>query len=557
MRRFPRCGAAVAVTLVLLAAAVPAGGRRIAVLPAANASGPSYDVLAVGIERHLLRSLEVLAATRPELDVVPADSVRAAAPGCIEAVRTLLSADELLSSLVTVADDVALVRLELSAAGRGSPAGSEVVREAVSTIAVDPGVFLPAVGRVLGIEVTHADRQRLAGVETSGAALEAFLRGERLRTVAANSRHFHDAAEAYRRAVERDPDLVEAAAGVVEVRCRQYTFHSDERLLEFAETSIDSLLSVAPGDERVRRAHGVLLIASGRLKHGLDRLDDVLMTSPHDPVALRHAGRALRELGRREEAERMFTRLTELHPADWRGYAEFGVSRFNTQSLHEALLHFAQVVALNPEASRMWSNVAGVLHFMEEPARSIEAFERSLEIERSHHTLRNLSVMYFRSGDFDSAERVLLDALAGTPTDYRLWGALGTIRSHMGKTAESRKAYERAALEAEKLLECSPGDVLLMLDLAGYHGMLGKKAAAGALIESALELGGESFLTLKRIAQAYEVLEERDRALELIEEALRGGYPLSRIESSPGLRRLREDPRYGGMLDRLGLSVND
>ncbi len=540
--------------IVLLAVCAHAAAQRIAVLPATNSSGPTHDAFALGVEKAVVRILETLGETRPELEVVPPDSVRAAVPRSAASARSALGVDALLSIDITVAEDRATVSLELAGAGRGSRTGTGVVRGALSTLAMDDHALLPAVGGALGVTVTHDDRQRLAGVVTDDAALAAFVEGERFRNLGGNEARREAALDSYRRALSEDPTLVEAAAGIVEVRCRQYSALEEEALLDRGAAVLDSLVANAPDNERVRRARGMHLVASGRPEEGLDVLRAVLETSPDDPVALRYSARALFDLARRDEGERFLRLLIERHPSDWRGYMELGVSRFSVQALDEALMLFSQAAALNPEGARTWSNIGGVQHFRGNLADSIEAFERSLEIELNPHTLRNLSIVYFRAGERRKADRILLDAVATSPGLHYVWGALGTIRSHMGDRAGSREAYERAALEAEKLLEHSPDDVLLMLDIAGYHGMLDNTDVAEDLLEKALAVEEDSFLTLKRIGQAYEVIGNRDRALELIEEALRGGYPLSRIESSPGLRRLREDPRYGRMLDRLGLS---
>ena len=46
------------------------------------------------------------------------------------------------------------------------------------------------------------------------------------------------------------------------------------------------------------------------------------------------------------------------------------------------------------------------------------------------------------------------------------------------------------------------------------------------------------------VAQIYEQLGQRARALEWIGKALRGGYPRDLIESSPSLAELRSDPAF-------------
>jgi tetratricopeptide (TPR) repeat protein len=540
--------------LAVLLGAAPVAAQRIAVLPMTNTAGPEYDALARGLDDAVLRIIDALGVKRPGLEAVPPDSVVALGAVGTSQLVEMLRADAVLRSELRVVESAATVRMELAEPGRRSPRGSAQVSDDVATLAHHAPALLPAVARALDIRMTHADRERLAGVETTPEALDAFLEGERLRNIEGSTDLRGRATRSYRLASELDPGLVEAAAGIVEIICLQYRDLEDEALIDRSVALTDSLTSIAPNNDRGLRARAMLLVTQGRADEALELLKSVPASLTDDSVVAQLRGLALYDLGRRDEGDAAFRLMIEEHPSHWRGYMELGVSMFGVQAFGEALALFSQAVSLNPMAAKAWSNIGGVHHVLGDVTSSIEAFERSLAVQPNTDMWRNLAVVYYRSGDYESAERSALEGLALTPSRYDIWGALGTIRRQAHDYEGSDEAYRRAVQEAEELLRLSPEDVLLMLDLAGYYGMVGRESDAEPLLERALALQSDDFRVLSKAGQMYEVIGNRDRALELIEEALRGGLPPEWPGKDPGLANLREDPRYGEMLDRLGLS---
>jgi len=541
-----------------LATAPPAAARRVAVLPPVNVSSePSHDALALGVGRCVSEMLEQLAASRAEFGVIPADSVRSLGAGTLGETLARLDADEALAIELRVVDDLATVSIrilsaETPASGRSIDAAEEVAR-----LAAAPRLLLPALDAVLGLGVSFEDRMALARVETTPETFELFLEGEILAVLDGCSSDRAEATSFYRRAHMLDPSLVEAPAGIAEVLCHDFTQSQNDTTLTRAGALVDSLLAVAPRNPRVRRAHGVYLVVSGRYERGVEALRAVLDGRPGDGTAQWLLGRGLAGLGRRADAETCFVDLIDRRPADWRGHSQLGVERFRSHRIEEATMLLKVAVALNPSRARSWNNLGGVHHHLGDLPRAIEYFERSLQVEPSAHTWRNLGITYFMVWDQENAERALTEAVAIDPASHETWGALAAARQHLHDYEGAKEAYEEALRRGRTQLELTPDVPLLLLDVAGYHGMLDHDEAARELIDEALALGGDDAVVLKEAGQAYEVIGERDRALELVEAALRGGYPLSRFEADPGLATFRSDPRYGRMLERLGLSGRD
>ena len=74
--------------------------------------------------------------------------------------------------------------------------------------------------------------------------------------------------------------------------------------------------------------------------------------------------------------------------------------------------------------------------------------------------------------------------------------------------------------------------------------MRDEKDEGPPLATQALGISGDNVPLLFEAGMVFEDLGDRDKALELIERAIRGGYSIADVELYPGLRDLRADPRF-------------
>ena len=140
-------------------------------------------------------------------------------------------------------------------------------------------------------------------------------------------------------------------------------------------------------------------------------------------------------------------------------------------------------------------------------------------------------------------------ALVIKGTDFRLWGNLGVAYHFSDQATKAKEAYTQAVKLAEQQRNVNPRDARLLIDLAGYYGMLGERGRGLAMLEPVLKAPPTDADSMAAIGQSFEDLGERERALEWIGRALKAGFPVATLEEGPALRDLRSDARFKRLID--------
>jgi Flp pilus assembly protein TadD len=115
-------------------------------------------------------------------------------------------------------------------------------------------------------------------------------------------------------------------------------------------------------------------------------------------------------------------------------------------------------------------------------------------------------------------------------------------------------AFRQAVTLAQEETTRNPTDANAHSFLASYYARLGDFPSALAAIQQALKLAPRNINVLFRAAMVYELAGQRDRAMEALQAAVKGGYSLAEIRQSEALRPLRGDPRYRE-LDGVGYNL--
>jgi tetratricopeptide (TPR) repeat protein len=216
------------------------------------------------------------------------------------------------------------------------------------------------------------------------------------------------------------------------------------------------------------------------------------------------------------KAEQHYQRAIRLNP----GYATarhwYGVDflamlgRFD-----EALAQIRIAQSLDPLSLAISSAIGFIYVMSRQPDRAVEQFEGLIDLE---------------------------------PRFYRAYSGLGRAYLQLGR-------YDDAAAVFEKARQLSWHSAYIAGALAESYALSGRRQEAVELLNKLLEERERGFVLASSIATVYSGLNEPERALDWLEKACdERETSLAMMKVYPAYDRVRDNPRFQKLLERVGLA---
>ena len=344
---------------------------------------------------------------------------------------------------------------------------------------------------------------------------------------------------------------------LAEAYCRKFETLKDPALADRAGEQAGLALTI---DQSYAPAHVVLaMINAGqrRFDGALGEAQRAVALDGKSSHAWRELGRAQFQLGRRDEAEKAFRSAVALDPGDWTAHNALGTLYFNLNKFDDAATEYERMLALAPDNIRAYNNLGSAYLNQERFDKASEMFERSLSLDRSATAYSNLGTALYYQGRYADAARSYEGGVALPDATFLHWFNLGAACYWVPDLrGRAKEAYERAIALGEEQRAAAPKvDASLVAQLASSEAVLAlltdgavadaHRARARKMLDIAQQEPTSNPGLLATIAETYEELADRTKALDVLGQAIRAGYPMGKIERSPWLRELRADERYG------------
>jgi adenylate cyclase len=219
----------------------------------------------------------------------------------------------------------------------------------------------------------------------------------------------------------------------------------------------------------------------------------------------------------------------------------------------EALGASARALELEPYIPEAHVARACVLTMQGRNQDASQGFEEAIRLNPSAHLTYYLYGRHaFGAGEMEKAVALYRAAIRLEPDDYQSQAMLeGPLRS-LGRTEEAREANRLAGIAIERRLQRRPDDVRALLLGSVQAAHEGNAERARALGDRALAARPDDFSTAYNVACTYAILGDHDRAIELLDRAVRHGRGnLGWIERDTDFASLRGDARFQAIVGRL------
>jgi tetratricopeptide (TPR) repeat protein/TolB-like protein len=527
----------------------------IAVMPAVTSGDPVVDALGVGLVSMLRDNL----ASAPGLTVVSAAGLspeyRAPRRNLAAASREL-GAGYLIDLHVSGTGERVRVRASLFATGQDTPLWQDAYEG--DPLAVDRWVSDRVANTLddLGIlprGLPSAARAKLRRLPTAdAAAFSAYARGQAGLESAKGAPDVEAAIGALQDAVNRDPSFALARAALSQGCARMYSYTSDEAWMTRAAAEARRALATDPDRAQVHYSLATVYEDTGHMADAFEHAQEAVRLSPANDDNHRLLGTLLAARGETDKAVAELNVAISLRPKYARNYASLGYVLYRAARYRQAADAYKQAADLQPTAGN-FAGLGTALHASGDVQAAIGNYKHAVELGGSPQAYSNLAFSYYAAGQFEEALANWQEALkrdkAPPPTRFR---NLGDALERLGRTAESRAAYEEAIARAKRLLNVNRADVDQIATIAVCEAKLGRHDEAALRAAEALGLAPSDSAVLYKAAVVDALGGRTDAAFLHLQQALTAGYPRAFARNDVDLQRLRNDPRFAALVAPRG-----
>ena len=534
------------------------GTKQLAVLPFKNiGESPGNQAFSDGLSETITAQLTQLQQFQQTLLVVPMSEVRREAIGTASQARSVFGATLALTG--SVQREASVVRVTVSLVDARS---LRILRSATLDNAPTESYRLQdrvaaQTAEWLGLELSVEAKRVLAAGQTSVAsANELFLqgRGELARRDLPGNL---DAAIVHlQQALVSDPRYALAHAALGEAFWAKY-FETKSRLwVDEARRSCQSALEFGASLSTPHVTLSTLLTGTGQYEKAVEEAQTALRLDPANAEATRALARAYARLNHTADAEAAYRRAIERNPSNGFANMDLAVFYWVNGRYAEAEKNFLRVAELMPDNYLVYRNLGGLYVMMNRPEPAAELLQKSLALKPTAPGYSNLGTLRFQQQRYTDAATLYEQASNLNPRDYVLLGNLAdALRFIPARAAEASAIYVRAIRVADETLLVNPKDAAVRAVVARYSAFSGDSARAVEEITQARTLAPANLPVVFNSALVFERLGQRDRALESLGLAIKGGYAPTEIQQHPDLKELRADPRFVSLISAPPKSV--
>lgn len=242
---------------------------------------------------------------------------------------------------------------------------------------------------------------------------------------------------------------------------------------------------------------------------------EALQEDPMDEYALENSMACFADLKRPEEALAFINEYLDEYPYSEVAWNELGQFYFNRKNYREAIRAYDYLLAINADAPATYTNKAVCYEYLKQWDKAIEVYEELLELEFTK------AYTYFRIGlCYRQLDRPLLalpklqQSLKEDPQFYMAMMEQSMIYEELGAMPEALHfAREATALNPQNM-QYQKRLAYLLVDAGHFEDSL-------PIFEKMVEAEGSKFHNWYAYVEMLMLLEEYDRALEVLKRALK------------------------------------
>lgn len=351
------------------------------------------------------------------------------------------------------------------------------------------------------------------------------------------------AVDLFREATALDPDFALAFARLADVLRMRFALTGEEKWLDEAGINAEEALRLNAALAPVQVAIGRIHLARGNIDLAFSALERAVAIDPFDPVANQAIATIYEKLGRYEDAETTFQRALSLDPENISTHDAYAHFLFFQGRHEDAVSHWQAVIRLAPDHFAALVNLGSALNETGRISEAITVYQRAIELRPSYMAYSNLGTAYSRAEQFPEAVDAYKKAIELDDSDWLVWGNLAYVYSWMDSSDPTvDETFEHAIAMAESARQRDLRDPYAHSDLALYYAKTDQPELSLQRLDTALLLSPDSGEIVAAGAEVYELLGQREKAIELANRSFELGFTRQKLRRNPEMADLLSDP---------------
>lgn len=267
-------------------------------------------------------------------------------------------------------------------------------------------------------------------------------------------------------------------------------------------------------DSLLRVVLGSIYYKRGETGKALEVLNEITGKDIKRSEVLKYKGKAALKEKKFEEAERCFSKLTELEPEEPLNYYHLALAQRELKRSGDALKTYERGLAVNPDDSRLLYNAALLLDETGNREQAVNYLYKSIEgNEQTEDEYNCLGVLLGQMGRYHEAIQVF-DA------GIRLFGKSYRLYFNRGVVLEMSRRFEDAELSFEKAYELNRHDPELIYHYAAVLIELRRFEKALKIYKTSLSEYPDDAELYYGLSKVYACMGEKDLAVDLLKKVL-------------------------------------
>jgi Flp pilus assembly protein TadD len=483
------------------------------------------------------------------LSSVPYADLRAANVGTVADAKRLFGINLAVTGALRSRGSALQLRLRLLDASTG-----RALREQEATLDGDLSALARPLASLLDMPAAGAVAPSANAASIAPGAYEFYAQGQGY-LLRSGERDIDSAIDLLRRAVDTQPTFALAQAALARAYAKHYQRAHDAGSADRAQQAAAEALRLDPSLPSAHAASGMVLRQTGRREEAVRAFQSALQHDGQDADVLNQLANTYDELGDPLRAEETFQRAIRANPGYWVGYNNLGRFYLQHRQFDQARQQFRWATELAPDNPRAHSNLGGLYLALGDYANAQTTLQRAYALQPTAAICSNLGTASLALGDTSRAQRMFEQAVSLAPRDHRYRRNLGDAYAIAGRLADARAAWTQAATMIEGDTASAAASADLYATAALYRAKLRETAATRRwLVEAVRLLRPDDAGAQLKIAQAQELIGDRDAALATLARAIGAGLARAEIDQSAELAQLRQDRRYAPLASPLAIA---